>query len=233
MFRKVLVAVAALTVAACASPYIATPYDRTSASVVEIALVDDSLPTKAIAYEFASVGSNFGLIGALVDAGIQLERQNAVNDALAGIQFDAETELESRLISALAAEGYAVEPLESGERAKRDWLETYPAASPETDAYLDVAVIHYGYMSSGAMQPFRPAVAAKIKLVRVSDGSTLMENQIIYNPLNMVQGVITIAPNPAYAFDNRSALLAEPERMAAGIEDALNQVADTATQLLR
>lgn len=228
-----LVAVAALTLAACASPYIATPYDRASAGVTEIALVDDSLPTKAIAYEVASVGSNFGLIGALVDAGIQLERQNAVNDALAGIQFDAETELESRLISALAAEGYTVAPLESGERAKRDWLETYPGASSETDAYLDVAVIQYGYMSSGAMQPFRPAVAAKIKLVRVSDGSTLMENQIIYNPLNIVQGVITIAPNPAYAFDNRAALLAEPERMAAGIEDALNQVADTATQLLR
>jgi len=233
VFKKVLVAAAALMVAACASPYIATPYDRASASVTQIALIDDSLPTKAIAYEVASVGSNFGLIGGLIDAGIQLERQNAVNDALAGIAFDAEAELETRLISALSAEGYVVAPLESGERAKRDWLETYPAASPQTEAYLDVAVLHYGYMSSGASQPFRPAVAAKVKLVRVSDGSTLMENQIVYNPLNVMQGVVTIAPNPEYAFDNRAALLAEPARMAAGIEDALNQVADTATQLLR
>ena len=60
-----------------------------------------------------------------------------------------------------------------------------------------------------------------------------MENQIVYNPLNTVQGVVTIAPNPEYAFRNRSELLADPARLAAGIEDALNQVADTATQLLR
>ena len=46
-------------------------------------------------------------------------------------------------------------------------------------------------------------------------------------------GVITLTPNPAYEFKNREELLADPARMAAGIEDALNQVADTAAQLLR
>lgn len=233
MYRKLVGLVAALSLGACASPYVATPYDRVSAGVSGIALVEDALPEKAIAFEVASVGSNFGLIGALIDTGIQLERQDAVNDALAGIQFDAESELETRLISALSAEGYRVSALPGEARKKRDWLESYPAAPGGTDAYLDIAVIHYGYMSSGAGQPFRPTVGAKVKLVRVSDGSTLMENQIVYNPLNTVQGVVTIAPNPEYAFRNRSELLADPARLAAGIEDALNQVADTATQLLR
>lgn len=233
MYRKLVGLVAALSLGACASPYVATPYDRASAGVTGIAVVEDSLPEKAIAFEVASVGSNFGLIGALIDTGIQLERQDAVNDALAGIQFDAEGELETRLISALSAEGYKVAPLPGGPRKKRDWLESYPAAPAGTDAYLDIAVLHYGYMSSGAGQPFRPAVGAKVKLVSVANGATLMENQIVYNPLNTVQGVVTIPPNPAYAFQNRSDLLADPARLAAGIEDALNQVADTATQLLR
>lgn len=233
MYRKLAGLVAALSLGACASPYVATPYDRAAAGVTGIALVEDSLPEKAIAYEVASVGSNFGLIGALIDTGIQLERQDAVNDALAGIQFDAEGELETRVISALSAEGYRVAPLPGDARKKHDWLESYPAAPAGTDAYLDIAIIHYGYMSSGAGQPFRPTVGAKVKLVKVSDGSTLMENQIVYNPLNTVQGIVTIAPNPDYAFRNRSDLLADPARLAAGIEDALNQVADTATQLLR
>lgn len=233
MYRKLVGLVAALSLGACASPYVATPYDRASAGVTGIALVEDSLPEKAIAYEVASVGSNFGLIGALIDTGIQLERQDAVNDALAGIQFDAEGELETRLISALSAQGYRVAPLPGDPRRKRDWLEAYPTAPAGTDAYLDIAVLHYGYMSSGAGQPFRPTVGAKVKLVKVSDGSTLMENQIVYNPLNTVQGIVTIAPNPDYAFQNRSDLLADPARLAAGIEDALNQVADTAAQLLR
>lgn len=233
MYRKLVGLVAALSLGACASPYVATPYDRASAGVTGIALVEDSLPEKAIAYEVASVGSNFGLIGALIDTGIQLERQDAVNDALAGIQFDAEGELETRLVSALSAQGYRVAPLPGDPRRKRDWLEAYPTAPAGTDAYLDIAVVHYGYMSSGAGQPFRPTVGAKVKLVKVSDGSTLMENQIVYNPLNTVQGIVTIAPNPDYAFQNRSDLLADPARLAAGIEDALNQVADTAAQLLR
>ncbi|MGQ3040497.1 MAG: hypothetical protein ACT6TH_06870 [Brevundimonas sp.] len=225
--------VAALALGACASPYVAAPYDRASARVSGIAIVDDSVPEKAIAYEVASVGSNFGLIGAIVDAGIQAERQDAVNDALRGVRFDAETKLEERIVSRLVAQGYSVQPMPGLPRRRHDWLETYPAAPAATDAYLDIAIVHYGYMSSGFGQPFRPAVGAKVKLVKVSDGSTLMENQIVYNPLNEMQGIITIAPNPEYAFENRSALLADPARLAAGIEDALNQVADTATQLLR
>lgn len=225
--------IAVLALGGCASPYVATPYDRASAGVTGVALVEDSLPEKAIAYEVASVGSNFGLIGALVDAGIQAERQDAVNNALRSIQFDAEGELETHLISALSADGYRVVPLPGEARKKRDWLTTYPQAPGGTDAYLDVAVLQYGYRSSGAGQPFRPMVMAKVKLVSVANGSTLMENQIVYNPLNVGQGIITIPPNPEYSFENRSALLADSTRLAAGIEDALNQVADTAAQLLR
>jgi len=60
-----------------------------------------------------------------------------------------------------------------------------------------------------------------------------MENMIVYNPLNTVEGVVTLPPNPDYEFKNRAALLEDPDRLAAGIEDALNQVADTAARLLR
>ena len=233
MLKRVLVAAMAMTVAACASPYVATPYDRSTASVQSISLIDDSVPDKAVAYEVASVGGNFGLIGALVDAGIQAERQGAVNEALAGLGFDAEAALEARLIAALGEQGYTAATLDGVERAKRDFLETYPDAQAGVDGYLDIAITQYGYMSSGAGQPFRPTVWAKVKLVKVSDGSVLMENIILYNPLNGADGVVTLPPNPDYAFKNRSELLENPDRLAAGIEDALNQVADTAARLLR
>lgn len=233
MFKRVLVAAMAMTVAACASPYVATPYDRSTASVQSIALLDDSVPEKAIAYEAASVGGNFGLIGALVDAGIQAERQGAVNEALNGLGFDAESTLEARVIAALGQQGYTAAPLAGPDRAKRDFLEIYPDAPAGLDGYLDIAVTQYGYMSSGAGQPFRPTVVAKVKLVKASDGSTLMENIIFYNPLNAVEGVVTLPPNPDYEFKNRAALLEDPDRLAGGIEDALNQVADTAARLLR
>jgi len=232
MIKKILGIAAILSLGACASPYVATPYDRTAHNVQSITMMDDALPEKAIAYEVASVGSNFGLIGALVDAGIQASRQDAVNDALVSIDFDAEERLERRMASALSTHGYNVAPLSGTARDKRDLLEAYPDASG-VDAYLDVSVTHYGYLSSGAGQPFRPSVGAEVRLVKVSDRSTLMENIIVYNPLAPAEGVVTLAPNPEYAFNNRAELLENPTRLAAGIEDALNQVADTAARLLQ
>lgn len=230
MFKKILIIAAAMAVTACASPYIATPYDRTTANVTRIALVDDSLEPKAIAYEVASTGGNFGLIGALVDAGIQESRRTAVNEALDSVQFDAETVLERRIASTLNQQGYTVEAL-SGDREKHDFLVAYPDTNAE--AHLDIVVTNYGYMSSGAGQPFRPTVYAKVRLIRASDSSVLMDNMILYNPIAMTEGVITLAPNPEYAFRNREGLLEDPTKLAAGIEDALVQVADAAAQLLR
>lgn len=234
MLRVAIAGLLALATAACASPYVATPYDRASANVERIVLIDDAAETEAIAYEVASAGSNFGLIGALVDAGIQTTRRNAVNDALRGVGFDAEAALEARITSALGEHGYQVAVLPGSERAKREFLETYPQAPAGTDAYLDVVVTYYGYLSAGAFQPFRPAVEATVRLTSATDpGVVLMENLMIYNGMYPRAGAITIPPNPEYEFENREALLADPDRLAAGIEDALNEVADTAAQLLR
>jgi hypothetical protein len=226
--------VAVLLLGACASPYVAKPYDRAAAAVRTVAVVDDALPEEPIAYEVASVGSNFGLIGALVDAGIQSSRQNAVNEALRGIGFDPETKLEARLISRLGAQGYTVRALNGAPRPKREFLATYPGPDGTADAYLDVAVLGYGYLSAGAGQPFRPTVDAKVRLVSAKDPSkALMENRIIYNGMNPPKGVVTLSPDPQYVFNGRAELLADPARTAAGIENALNQVADTAAQLLQ
>ncbi|MDY6925124.1 MAG: hypothetical protein SWI22_14340 [Pseudomonadota bacterium] len=234
MFLRLVGVVAILSLGACASPYVAKPYDRASANVQSIAVLDDSLPEKAIAYEVASTGSSFGLIGALVDAGIQGSRQEAVNAALNGVSFDAEQIMEARLASALSREGYTVAVMDNGVRPKREVLATYPAAPTEADAYLDIVVTQYGYLSPGAGQPFRPHASAVVKLVSVADGSTVLaENVVAYNPMGAPQGIVTITPNGDYVFRNRGELLADPQRLADGITDALNQVADTAAKLLR
>lgn len=232
--RVLAVLIGALCLSACASAYVGKPYDRASAGVRSIALVDDSTPEKASAYEVASVGSNFGLIGALVDAGIQSSRANAVNDALAGSGFEAESRLEQRLVSQLSAEGYTVQTLANDPRnAKREFLVTYPGAEG-VDAYLDLAVVNFGYLSAGAGQPFRPTVFANVRLISARDTKkVLMENRVVYNAMGPQEGVITLSPDPQYAFDNRAALLEDPKRLAAGIEEALNQVADTVARLLK
>lgn len=233
--RLIAALAAALILSGCGTTYVAKPYDRAAAGVRTMGLVDDAAPPKAVAYEVASVGKNFGLIGALVDAGIQASREKAVNDAIAGTGYDAEAKLEQRLITQLGQQGYNVTLLPAADRGKkREMLKTYPAPAQPVDAYLDVVVNGYGYVSSGAFQPFRPAADATVRLVSAKDTSKVwMENRILLNPVGPTKGMITLAPNPTYEFKNREALLAEPQRLAAGLEDALNQVADAAVQLLR
>ena len=156
MFRKILGAVAVLSVGACASPYVATPYDREAHGIEVIALVDDSVPPEPIAYEVASAGANFGLIGALVDAGIQASRQDAVKDALEAHGFDAEAVLEARMARALEAQGYDVAVLPGSDRQRRDFLVTYPGAPEGTQAYLDLVVTQYSLVLTEATAD-RPA----------------------------------------------------------------------------
>lgn len=235
MHRKTIVILGALALSGCATPYVATPYDKAGASVRTISVVDDSASDDAIAFEVASMGSNFGLIGALVDVGIQAERRAAVNRALDQANFDGEDTFERRLIAKLTADGYQVALRDGPPRTKRELLVSYPTADGATDAYLDVIIGHYGYLSAGAFQPFRPSVTAQVRLVSAADPTkVLMDNRIVYNGMTTADaGVITLSPNPEFEFQNREQLLADPARMAAGIEDALNQVADTAAQLLR
>ena len=82
---KKLVGLAALAaVSGCVSPYVGTPYERASANVHSIAIEHDAVPEKLSAWEVASVGSNFGLIGALTDAAIQQSRETALMGPEAG-----------------------------------------------------------------------------------------------------------------------------------------------------
>ena len=234
MSRVLAIVCVALSLSACVTPYVGKPYDHASSSTHSIGLASDALPKKPIAYEVASVGSNFGLVWALVDAGIQYSRADAVDKALEGDGFNAESRLQGRIISALDSEGYTVKPLDTGVRAKREFVTTYPTSAEPVDAYLDVVVVYYGYLSAGAFEPFRPTLAAKVRLVSAKDPTkTLMENDIGYNNMAPRSGVITLTPNPNYAFKNRADMLSDPKRLEAGLEDALNQVADTVAQLLR
>ena len=232
--RIVLVAFTALAVSGCvSSPYVGTPYDRASAGVTSIGMAEDSVPEKAIALEAVSAGLQFGLVGALIDSGIQASRQDALNDALLTVQYDAETQLEIYLAERLRDMGYSVSMLPGEPRETREYIKTYPLGDRPVDAYLDVVVREYGYHSAGASLPFRPYADATVRLVDAESGSILMENAIVYNGMNPSEGVITLSPNPEYAFTSREDLLGDPNRTAAGIQDALNRIADTTAQFLR
>jgi len=233
MKRVLAAAVLAATTAACTPTYVATPYVAGPQPISRIAIVDDALPEGVSAVETASVGSNFGLIGALIDAGVRDSREDAIDAALATISFDAESDLEGMLTEAFAANGVQASVTSTGPRAQRAFLVSHPTANGDVQAYLDLVALHYGYTSAGHGQPWRPTADVMVRLVSVPDNRTLMENRIAYNVMTSPRGVITLSANPEYTFSNREEMRNNPERLAAGIRDALREVATTVAGLMR
>lgn len=230
---KVLVAaVALLSLNACASRYVGTPFAAPENPISSVGVVDDALPDSAIAAEAASTLGNFGLIGALIDAGVQSSRKSRVNDALETVEYDAEANFEKFLIDALAEKNIQATMVGSEDRGKREFLEEYPAAPEGAQALLDFSVDAYGYANAGN-KLWRPHVTANVKLVDAVTGETLMENRIVYNPINPQAGVVTIAPDFDYVFQNREDMVTQPERLAEGIDVALKEVVATSLRLMQ
>lgn len=232
MMKNCIAVSAMALLSACASTYVATPYVAGPEPIRTVAVADDSVPENLSALEVASVGSNFGLIGALINAGVQSSRQNALEEALGTISFDAEDALEHYMVDALAEQGMQATLLSGPQRESRVFLADYPDAPQGAQAYVDVVLTNYGYLSAGSGDPWRPTAYALVRLVSVSDGRVLMENQIAYNVMNPARGVITLTPNPDYVFDSRADMVSNPERLADGLRDAMHRIASTAANLM-
>lgn len=230
--KKSFAALPLLALCACAKPYAGVPYAAPAAPITSVGLVDDSLPEEVVAYEAASTMGNFGLIGALIDAGVQASRKDRVNDALESINYQPEPTFEAYLGEAMARNGVRTTVVETGTREKRKFLPKYPTGRADAQALLDVNVVGFGYSNAGN-QLWRPTVLADVRMVDAATGKTMMENRIAYNVVDSQAGVVTIAPNAEYAFANREDMVTQPERLAAGLDDALRQVADAAVRLMK
>lgn len=232
MKKAVAAAILLLSLSACANRYVGTPYTPPAEPINSVGIIDDPLPENAIAAEAASTMGNFGLIGALIDAGVQASRKDRVNDALESINYDAEGTFEAYLVEALDKKNIQAAVVEGPDREKRKLLTDYPAAPEGVQALMDFSVGAYGYANAGN-QLWRPHVTADVKLVDAATGDTLLENRIVYNPINPQQGVITLSPNPQYAFQNREDMITQPERLGEGIDEALRDVVDAALRLMQ
>lgn len=232
MKKTVLAAASLLSLSACASNYAGVPYTPTNIPITRVAVANDPLPENVIAYQVGSTMSNFGLIGGLIDAGVQSSRKGAVNEALEQFGYEPETAFKEHVIDTLAKQGITAAFFEGPDRKKREFLEVYSAESADVQAYLDLNILQYGYVQAGG-NTWRPSVLADVRMVTAGSNTVLMENRIGYNVPDAEGGIITLSANPDYVFTNREDMTTNPQRLAQGIDDALRQVADTAAGLLR
>ena len=232
MIRNAALVLAVALLSGCAQKYVGKPMITMAEPIKSLSVAQDIAPEAMSASEAASVGSNFGLLGALVDAGVESSRQKALSEALAAADFDAEKAIGEALVGALGAKGIQTQLLNGPNRAKREFLLKYPGAGAGSQAYLDIVVLNYGYSSAGNNETWRPTVDALVRLVDASNNKVLMENRIAYNSIAAPVGVITITPNPKYGYFNRDHMIANKGELAEGLKDAFKQVAETAAKLI-
>ena len=235
IIRFAAVAAFTLLVAACAPPKV--PYDRTD-GIKTIGIVTPRYPDGPVVFLASSVGRSFGLIGALIDAGMQADREAKFKVALDAQKFSMSDVFMKALTAELQARGYTVVVIPMT-RDGTEFATKYPVDSePKVDAYLDLVTFHYRYIAAGIQDaaPYRPAFALKARLVSAKNAALLMQDAIAYTPSRagaVATEYVTIAPGPEYGFTNFDALMADPSKATQGLQIATEQSAQAVGKLLQ
>jgi hypothetical protein len=148
VFQRILALAALVCLAGCASqPEI--PFDKTAASVHTIGVLTPVMQEKPTVWLATDLGQSFGLVGALIDAGMQEAREKKMWALLVDQKMNPRDQFSSVLRQSLEADGFAVKPI-NVERQDDKYLKAYPSAAENgVDAYLDIVVGQYGYVAAG------------------------------------------------------------------------------------
>lgn len=235
--RATIVAAAALLAGCAAQPEI--PFDSSANTIHAIGVTVDMPPAPSVILA-SDIGQSFGLVGALIDAGMAENRDKKLRAIMAEGGVDSRAVFTQAISESLVAHGYQAVPIVS-DRAKHGFLKSYPpAADSKVDAYLDITLVGdgYGYVASGIgdTQPFRPFVWANCRLIKASDGSVLMQDMVLYNWVainGMKVKAVEVSPDPAYSYPNMDDLVAHGPVVREGLDKALRQTADAIINLIR
>src|ERR1700693_4219214 len=89
-----------LALAACSTPP-EIPYDHATSAVHTIGLVTPGFPSGPTVFLASDVGQSFGLVGGLIDASMQSNRETRFTAILASQQFVASDQFSIQLTDAL------------------------------------------------------------------------------------------------------------------------------------
>jgi hypothetical protein len=225
MFTRIrgLAALAVLALVVGCAEIPSVPYDRSTAHVTNIEVLGPAVDPHATVFQAAMIGQSFGLIGGLIDAGIQVEREKRLAAVLTAQGYRAADAFPKALTPALQAKGYTVTYGDAKREHPLSLVTEFPAAAAGTDAYLDVVVDSYGYLLTGMAAQFRPFLYVTCKL----------ESAVQYNPLQSSKSIVAISANPVYQFDRVDDMEADPKKTTAGLDDAFGQVSGTIATLLQ
>lgn len=228
------------------------PFDRaTAGNIRTIGVITPRFPDHPRAVVANEVYRANGLLLAAIYSGLQSNREARLQRILSQSGFSIRGALIARLQKVLQGEGYVVTmiPVVRPPPAPRDpsdprdhpgFLHHYPANVARVNAYLDLVTPEYGYarVDVAPGMPWRPQYTLRARLVSARNGTTLMEDAIVYNPIMYTPDIarfqaVTIPPDPVPHFANLDEMAKNPTVTAQGVQAAIAKVADTVGKLLR
>jgi len=233
--RFAAILAACFLLGACASSPV-IPFDKaTAGNIKTIGIVTPNMPEKPSVWLASDIGQSFGLVGALIDAGMQASREKDFWKEIDGAAHPPQTTYNTAISDALKAQGYTVKTVDV--KRSSAFLKTYPKDS-EVDAYLDMSFLGggYGYVAAGMADstPYRPFTYVSCRLVRASDNAVLMQDTVVYNFVaqpGIKSPGLSLTADPAFTFVNFDALKADPSTATKGLNTALEQVAGAIANL--
>lgn len=248
MQKRVISVALAASLAACATPYSPIPYDRTSAGVEKVMIIDDAFPDELTTQKLATNGQNMasamaasaGLAGVLigaaiagVEAGIESGQRDRIRAAIG--EFDGEAIFDAALEEALETDGYTLETVEMTRKSNMAYVELVADAEAEPGtAVLDIAGAGYGFQLVSGNTSWRPFVRVGVQMSDSANPELIhLENKVAYNPVATPDVIVNIEADPKYAFNKIEDIEANPELAREGLEAALIASAQGVAQLLK
>ena len=215
------------------------PFDHgANPGIKTIGLITVGMDPKPSIILASDMGQSFGLIGALVDAGMKANRDSKFATMMTAHNFDPKATFIKDLRGALTAQGYTLTDVPMAQR-DNGLLKTYPKGGDGIDAYLDVGVPNYGYIASGIgdASPYRPFTYVVCRLVRASDSAVLMQDIVMYNPVTYAAAgsikAVTISPDPSFTFVDFDTLMSDPNVTLKDFDAALAASANSVGNLVK
>ena len=203
-----------------------------NAQIKRIGLVTPAMSDKTQVWMAVHPGASFGLVGAAIAASDTNSKTNKVTTAVNALGYKPVDEMQTALVAALQKAGFEVQLVPVARPAdKFAFLQAYPDTAG-IDAYLDIYSASTGFMAAGASTPYRPTSWVGVQLVSASTKSVLFTDQILYNPFGATGESITLQAGMEFDKKDFDELLAQPDRVVAGMRVALQAVsAEVARQL--
>ncbi len=246
--KKIVVSIALLSLlSACATPYQPVPFDRATAKITDVQIVEDAMPDSADIRKFATNGQNFasatsglglaglavGLIAAGVEASVAAGQKDKIRKALATQNFDGEAIFDEALEAALKADNYNVTVNKTPRDKNRAYIVATKQDNAVSTAILDVNGAGYGFQQAGSTQ-WRPFVLIGVKMVDAKDPSKiLIDNVVEYNAVAPIPLTVSIPGDDQYGFEKVEDIEANPQKAAEGLKKALVEAANATAKLLK